>query len=98
MNAYVLCIAAALMALAGFYCLIVSRNVFKLVLGADIVFKALVIFCAGLCGLDSGVSTRAIIVLSVVQGVVITAGVTLAVRFVRRTGTADIKAAKTCDD
>lgn len=98
MNAYVLCIAAALMALSGFYCLLMSRNVFKLVLGADIVFNALVFFCAGLCGLDSGVSPRTIIALSVVQGVVIIVGVTLAVRFVLYTGTADIKAAKTCDD
>ncbi|MDD4004027.1 MAG: hypothetical protein PHW69_02355 [Elusimicrobiaceae bacterium] len=98
MTAHIVWMAAALTGCAGVYCLAVSRNVFKLILGADLVFKALVLFGAGFCGLDGAGAGRIVMVISGIEGLVIVAGLALAVRFVRLSGSNDIGKTDTYDD
>ncbi len=87
-------IAACLLALTGLYCLAVSRSIFKLILGADLIFKGVVLFCAGLGGLGSDAVVRLAVVVSVMEALFIATGAALALRLTRISGTRDIKKAE----
>ncbi|MFA6582856.1 MAG: NADH-quinone oxidoreductase subunit K [Elusimicrobiaceae bacterium] len=87
---------AILTALAGLYCLMVSRSIFKLLLSADILIKAALLFASG-CALSApgaGLG-KLIAVLCVVEFVFIASGLAMAVRATHIGGTRDMKKADT---
>jgi len=87
-------IAAALVFVAGVYCLVVSRNLIRILIGMELMTKAvtLMLALAGAVTGRMGQMQALIITLIVVEVVAITVAAGVVVGAFRQTGTVDAKA------
>ena len=83
----------SLLFFTGAYCMIVSRNIIRLLIGFEIISKSAMIAIISQAQLTNSInlSQSLIIILILVEVVVIATGLTLIVKFYRKYQTIDIK-------
>lgn len=83
----------AILFLTGAYCMIVSRNLIKLLIGFEIISKAslIAVITAGFHTNNVNLAQAIIIVMILVEAVVIATGLALVVKAYRTTSSVDIK-------
>ncbi len=77
---------------AGAYCMIVSRNIIKLLIGFEIISKSalIAVITSGQTTNNINLAQNIIIVMILVEAVVIAAGLALVVKYFRQNKTIDI--------
>lgn len=83
---------AALLFVAGVYCMMVSRNMLRLIIGMELISKGCLLAVAA-CGKALGnmaLAQSIAVTMIVVEVVVVAVGLALVVRAYARTGTVDI--------
>ncbi len=88
---YLACIAALMLAVAGLYCLLVTRNLIRALIGLEIIIKAvtLLIITVGFYSGQSAFAQAMVITLIVVEVVIMTVAVGVVIGIHRRCGSLD---------